>query len=381
MAGYCKPASILPAAMRETQLPFYAKATLILLGLALLVFTIHIGSSIIFPLFFAAIFAILLTPVQQRLEKWHVPRVLAIALTVLLGFAVFLSLLFFIYWQGSQLSTQMPLFKAKFLHMSTQFQAWLLQRYGVSNERLMGWVNKGGSSAAAWASGSLTAVTGLLVSISLLPVYVFLLLFYRPMLVEFMTQVFARRSDNAGGVQEIMSQSKRLIQSYMVGLLLEAAAVATLNTIGLLALGIPYAVLLGVVGALLNMIPYVGGLVAIALPVFMAFVTKDGLGYPLGVVGVYMAIQFLDNHLLIPYIVASKVKVNALVAIVGVLIGNAIGGVAGMFLALPVIAILKIIFDRIEPLKPWGLLLGDHYEPTSRWRKKPAAVPVVASNE
>ena len=121
-------------------------------------------------------------------------------------------------------------------------------------------------------------------------------------------------------------------------------------------MSIPYAVLLGVVGALLNMIPYVGGLVAIALPVFMAFVIKAGLGYPLGVAGVYLVIQFLDNHLLIPYIVASKVKVNALMAIVGVLIGNAIGGEAGMFLALPVIAILKIIFDRIEPLKHWAIV-------------------------
>ena len=352
----------------ELKIPFYAKATLILLGLALLVFTIHIGSGIIFPLFFAAIFAILLTPVQQRLERWRVPRILAIALTVIVGFAIFLSLLYFIYHQGTQLSTQVPAFKAKFVQVGTELQTWLAQRYGVSDAQLMGWISRGGNSAASWAGGSLTAVTGLLVSISLLPVYVFLLLFYRPMLVEFLTEVFSSSGRNVG-VQEIMGESKRLIQSYMVGLLLEAAAVATLNTIGLLVLGIPYALLLGVVGALLNMIPYVGGLVAIALPVFMAFVTKDGLGYPLGVVGIYLAIQFIDNHLLIPYIVASKVKVNALLAIVGVLIGNAIGGVAGMFLALPVIAILKIIFDRIESLKPWGLLLGDHYEPTVRRRE------------
>ena len=353
--------------MNNVQLPFYAKATLILLGLALLVLTIHIGSGIIFPLFFAVIFAILLTPVQQRLERWRVPRVLAIALSVVLGFVVFLSLLFFIYHQATQLSTQLPVFKAKFIQVSGQLQAWLAQRYGITDQQLLDWLKGRASGAAAWAGGSLTALTGLLISISLLPVYVFLLLFYRPMLVEFLTEVFSSPGQNTG-VQEIMSESKRLIQSYMVGLLLEAAAVATLNTVGLLALGIPYAVLLGVVGALLNMIPYVGGLVAIALPVFMAFVTKDGLGYPLGVVGVYLVIQFLDNHLLIPYIVASKVKVNALLAIVGVLIGNAIGGVAGMFLALPVIAILKIIFDRIEPLKPWGLLLGDHYEPTTTRR-------------
>ncbi|QKG51368.1 AI-2E family transporter [Hymenobacter sp. BRD67] len=101
----------------------------------------------------------------------------------------------------------------------------------------------------------------------------------------------------------------------------------------------------------------------------MAFVSKQGYGYPLGVVAVYAAIQFIDNHFLIPRIVASKIKVNALVAIVGVLVGNAIGGVAGMFLALPVIAILKIVFDRIESLRPWGLLLGDE-EPTARGRRQ-----------
>lgn len=363
--------------MNETQLPSYAKATLILLGLSLLVFTIHVASGILFPLFFAVIFAILLTPVQQRLERWRVPRLPAIGLSVVLGFAVFLGLLFFIYHQATQLSTQMPAFKAKFIQVGGQLQAWLAQRYGVTDQQLLGWLQRGGSSAAAWAGSSLTAVTGLLVSVSLLPVYVFLLLFYRPMLVEFLTEVFSRgRGQRAqeSGVPEIMAESKRLIQSYMAGLLLEAAAVATLNTLGLLVLGIPYALLLGVVGALLNMIPYVGGLVAIALPVFMAFVTKDGLGYPLGVVGIYLVIQFIDNHLLIPYIVASKVKVNALLAIVGVLVGNAIGGVAGMFLALPVIAILKIIFDRIESLKPWGLLLGDHYEPTVRRREARVSV-------
>ena len=110
----------------------------------------------------------------------------------------------------------------------------------------------------------------------------------------------------------------------------------------------------------------------------MAFVTKAGYGYPLAVVAVYMLIQFIDNHFLIPRIVASKIKVNALVAIVGVLVGNAIGGVAGMFLALPVIAILKIVFDRIQALKPWGMLLGD--EETPRGRKiNPVSKEVVAA--
>jgi len=162
-----------------------------------------------------------------------------------------------------------------------------------------------------------------------------------------------------------MNESKNVIQSYMIGVLMETAIVAVMNSVALLALGIEYAILLGIVGALLNMIPYIGGALAVTLPVLMALVTKDSLGYSLGIIVVYFIIQFIDNHYLIPKVVASKIQVNALVAIVGVLIGNAVGGVAGMFLSLPIIAILKIIFDRIEELKPWGMLLGNEL-PTKR---------------
>ncbi|AMJ65003.1 AI-2E family transporter [Hymenobacter sp. PAMC 26628] len=357
----------MPDDQKELQFPLYVKAPLVLLGLALLVFTLHIASDLVFPLFFAAIFAIMLHPVEQWLLRRKVPPLLAIALTVVLGVAALLALLYFIYLEATQLSGQLPMFKAKFFHTAQVVEQWLNARFGITNQKLMGYLNETGSRAAGLAGGTLTAVSGLLVTATLLPVYIFLLFLYQKRLVTFLTQVFSGRKPGTG-VAEVLHESKAAIQSYMIGLLVEGSIVAVLNVGALLVLGIPYALLLGVLGALLNFIPYVGGLAAIALPVLMAFVTKEGLGYPAGVVAVYLAIQFVDNHFLIPRIVASKIKVNALVAIVGVLVGNAVGGVAGMFLALPVIAILKIIFDRIESLRPWGLLLGDE-EAT----EKPAA--------
>jgi AI-2 transport protein TqsA len=215
---------------------------------------------------------------------------------------------------------------------------------------------------------------------TLIPVYIFLLFLYQRRLVDFLVQAFSgHRRDT--GVTEVLRESKAAIQSYMVGLLIEGSIVAALNVTALLLLGIPYALLLGVLGALLNFIPYIGGLTAIALPVLMAFVTKSGYLYPLGVVAVYMVIQFIDNHFLIPRIVASKIKVNALVAIVGVLVGNAIGGVAGMFLALPVIAILKIVFDRIPSLKPWGMVLGDEETPRGRKINPASKAAIVAEGK
>lgn len=357
----------------ELKLPLYAKAPLVMLGLALVVFTLHIASNIIFPLFFAAIFAILLHPIEQFLIRRNVPPLLAITLTVLLGMVALLALVYFIYMEAAQLGSQWPQFKAKLIQTGQELQAWLAARFGISNQRLMDWLREAGSRTTAMAGGAVTAVSGLLVVATLIPVYIFLLMLYQRRLINFLTQVFSGKRQDTN-VAEVLRESKATIQSYMVGLLIEASIVATLNTVGLLIIGVPYALLLGVVGALVNFIPYIGGLVAVALPMLMAFISTEGYGSVLAVLGVYLLIQFIDNHYLIPRIVASKVKVNALAAIVGVLVGNAIGGVAGMFLALPVIAILKIIFDRIEPLKPWGLLLGDEEGIRGRPRKPGSAV-------
>jgi predicted PurR-regulated permease PerM len=124
-------------------------------------------------------------------------------------------------------------------------------------------------------------------------------------------------------------------------------------------LGIDYAIILGITGAILNIIPYVGGVIAIALPMIIAFVTKDSISYPILVFFVYIFIQFIDNHFIIPKIVASRVQINALISVIVVLIGSALWGIPGMFLSIPLTAIIKVIFDHIEPLKPWGYLLGN----------------------
>jgi len=144
-----------------------------------------------------------------------------------------------------------------------------------------------------------------------------------------------------------------------VGLLIEGLIVATLNSISLLIIGIDYAILLGLIGAILNVIPYIGGIIAVALPMIIALVTKSPT-YALLVMAAYILIQFIDNHYLIPKIVASKVQINALVSVIVVLLGGALWGVPGMFLSIPLTAIIKVIFDHIEPLKPWGFLLGNN---------------------
>jgi predicted PurR-regulated permease PerM len=130
----------------------------------------------------------------------------------------------------------------------------------------------------------------------------------------------------------------------------------------LLILGIEYAVLLGIIGALLNIIPYIGGVISVAIYMLFALVTKSP-EYMIYVFIAYTLIQFADNNYIIPKIVASKVRINALFSIIAVIAGNALWGIPGMFLAIPLLAIVKLIFDNIESLKPWGFLLGDTMPP------------------
>ena len=193
--------------------------------------------------------------------------------------------------------------------------------------------------------------------------YIFLFLFYKPLLLNFTAQIFA--SDKHKTVAEVLFNAKYLIQNYLVGLMIEMVIVATMNSIALLIIGIDYAIMLGVIGAILNLIPYIGGIVAIALPMLMAIITDTPID-ALWVLVAYIIVQLIDNNFLVPKIVASKVKVNALVSIVVVLIGGELWGVAGMFLSIPVTAILKVIFDRIPSLKPLGFLIGDTMPPIGK---------------
>ncbi len=204
---------------------------------------------------------------------------------------------------------------------------------------------------------TLGIVTGPLGSLVLIPIYAFLLLYYRAMLLHFMVVLFAEKYKTS--VMEILGEIKSIIQSYMVGLLLETAAVATLNSVGLLILNVQYAVLLGIMAAILNLVPYIGGLVATALAVMVTFINHPDSYTLLGVVGVFLTVQFIDNNFLVPLVIGSKVRINALVSIVGVFVGGALAGISGMFLSIPAIAMMKVVFDRVDGLKPWGILLGD----------------------
>jgi len=337
--------------------PFYIKSTIILLGLILLVYILFNLREILVPLSFALMLAILLNPVTVFLQKIKFPRMLAIAVALLIAIVLIAGVFYFLFSEISNLSTELPAFKTKFTRIIANAQREISEQLGINSQKQNEYIGDAQNGLKPYLANAMGTAFGTLTTLILLPVYSFLFLYYKTLILNFLYDVFA--DADAKEVRVVLVQTKSAIQNYMFGLILEAIIVAVLNTIALLMLGVKYAVLLGFLGAIINVLPFIGGIVAILLPILIATVTKDGFQTQLGIIVAYVIIQFIDNHFLIPYIVSSKVKINALISIIIVLLGGALWGVSGMFLSIPFIGILKIIFDRVPELKPWGRLLGD----------------------
>ncbi len=343
--------------------PFYVKVTVIMFGLVLLVYILLNLREILVPLAFALVLAILLNPLVAFLERLRCPNVLAIAIAIIITMIFMIGLTYFLVMEIKGISSDWPLYKQKFTMLFNKFQHFARTDFGINTKKQNEYINDAETSLKPILASAMGTVIGGMAMVFLLPVYTFLILYYKKLILNFLFEIFSEAKEKE--INVVLTQTKGAIQNYMFGILLESMIVATLNTIALLILGVPYAVLLGVFGAILNILPFIGGILAVLFPILVATATQDGFHTQFWVVISYIIIQFVDNHFLVPYIVASKVKINALVSIIIVLLGGALWGISGMFLSIPFLGVLKIIFDRLPEMKPWGLLIGKEV-PTKR---------------
>ncbi len=352
----------------STKYPFFIRTTVILFGIILFVFVLSQLGNILIPLLFAAMLAVLLNPFCNWMMNKKIPKIPAIAISLIIAMTGVLILAYFVSSQLASFSSELPQLKKRGLELFQNLQQTLDKKVGINLDKQNQWLMNAKGKLEPMAGSAVSGLLGILSMLFLLPVYMFLFLYYKTLLINFLYDVFAQENSKEVGV--VLSQTKQAIQSYMSGLLIEALVVAVMNCIALMLLGIDYAILVGIICALLNMLPYIGGIIGIMIPVLIATITKDGYTTQLWVVAAYLVIQFIDNNLLMPYIVSSKVKINALMSIIIILLGGALWGISGMFLSVPFIGILKVIFDRVPELKPWGKLFGTEETTKKMGRKK-----------
>jgi predicted PurR-regulated permease PerM len=342
------------------RLPNYAKYALLIVGFYFLISMLYIAQGIILPILYAAVFAISLSPLVNFLIRKKFNRIIAISLVLLLVSVIVIATIAMVASQASRLSTAWPQLYIKLQELFAQIVSWTSNYFDIAPQKINAWLVSASddiiNSSKGAIGSALSTIGGILTFTVIIPVYIFMILLYQPQLLLFTQRIFAKNGKEE--VANTLTDIKGIIQSYLTGLFLEFVIVAILNSAGLLLLGIEYAILLGIIGSLLNVIPYIGGLIGVAMFMIVALLTKPPV-YVLYVIILYGVIQLVDNNYIVPKVVGSKVKLNALFSIIAVIVGAALWGISGMFLSIPLIAIIKLILDRTPASQTWGYLLGD----------------------
>jgi predicted PurR-regulated permease PerM len=341
--------------------PFYKRLSFNLISIGLIATALYIGQDILLPLFFSMLLAALLLPSVKFLQRKKIPKILSVILSLAISLVLVFGVLYFLTTQVLNFLDDSDMIKDKFDGLLHDGQKWVSQNFHVGirkqNQYIHDTAEKIKTSGPALVGKTFLSLTEIFSYLIFIPIYTFLLLYYKDLIKKFLVDSFKNSSEEH--VVNILQECQTVSQHYILGLLIEMTIVFALNAAGFLILGIHYAVFLALVGALLNLIPYVGMLVANVFCMVITMISSPELSDVLWVGVVLLAVQFIDNNFLMPLIVGSKVRINALATIVGVLIGGALCGVPGMFLAIPGVAVLKVIADRVDGLKAWGTLMGD----------------------
>jgi predicted PurR-regulated permease PerM len=347
---------------KENIPPFYLKLSLVMVGILSLGYLTVIGKDVLCPVVFGFLFSILLLPVSQFLEtKIRLHRGPAAALSVIFLLLAIAILLYIIGSQFSNLTQDWPMFKAQLMESLHNFQQWISVKFHINLEKQIAYISSATSEITRNSTSVISATVVSLSSTILFFVFIlidtFFLLLYRRLLLKFIIRSF--KEENSSIVLDIVEQVQFIIRKYILGLLLEMLIVATVSCVVFLILGIKYAILLGLITGLFNIIPYIGIFTALFINIIITFATGAASIKILLVIITVISIHLIDSNILLPVIVGSKVRINAFITLLGVVIGEKLWGIPGMFLSIPIIAITKIIFDRIESLQAWGMLLGE----------------------
>ena len=298
---------------------------------------------------------------------------MAILITEVIVFSVLAIIFSAIINEIAGFASNWGLIQKNIFHHVNNFQMMINEKIGISLDQQSNYLNQAMEKvlekSTDFIAGTIESLGNAIFNIILIPVYVFLILLYHNHLTHFVRNLFDEKHNYS--VNSALDSVKTVTQNYLNGLLIEMLIIAFLNIIGLSIVGVDYAVLLGLIAALLNLVPYVGALMATILGIVVTLSISEDAGKIIGLVGVFVVVRLIDDYILIPKIIGSKVKINALASIVAIITGGAIAGVFGMFLSIPTIAILKVVFDHSLGTKAWGDLLSDETHKPLKIKLKP----------
>lgn len=330
--------------------------------IAVIVAVLILAGSLVMPILFSGMIAILLNPMADKMESWGIKRGLAAFLTVLIVSLLLLSLLSVIAIQSQEIVKELPqLVKEKDhivdltnLKESSEYIYDFIQEHVSTIEENLDQLRDTGLQLL---QQGVTGVTDALTFLVLCPIYVFFMLLCKSNIYNFIRAYHPKKKKE--NKSDVITNVKNSLFKYLKGLFFIMTISGTLTFIGLYFLGIEYALFLGTLTALLTPIPYIGVFISAIIPLTLALITKDSIWYGAGVIFIFAAVQFLEGYVFTPKIMGDSININPLIIVLGLIIFGSLTGIIGMIMTVPLLAILKVIIDYYPHLKPWKLLLED----------------------
>ena len=342
-----------------------------LICLCVVLFALYTGSSFFIPLTYGILFSLMLQPICLRFERLLGNRMISVILTLLTA-TVFISaiLMFFVNQVQSILAEADDIYAG----LQETFYEWAEyggHTFGLSGVEVEGYIEQVMTSFSDKPLGILStglSTSGvLLANFSLVAIYTFFFLLYRTAFKDFVLGQLNVKDQTEG--EQTLVEVQQVAKSYLGGMGLVMIILGTLNSIGLFFIGIDYYLVWGFLAAILGVIPYIGTVIGGLLPFVFAIATTESIWAPLLVLLLYGTVQFVEGNFITPKVLGGSVKINALAAIIAVIVGSMLWGIAGIILAIPLLAIVRIVLTHIEPLRPIALLLSDDfYDQSAKFR-------------
>ena len=332
------------------------KVVLFLLLSFLIVATIYYAKAFLVPLCFGGLLAMLFLPLSRWFENKKIPKGISILLCIIIFLILIAAIVWLISWQISDLATESTDIENKVRKMGNEIKEYIGAHFGISKKQQEKMITEQAQENGGTLSNLGSYVTGFVVDLILVLVYIFLFMFYRSRIKTFVLQLIS--SQQKKNTETIIHDIQKVAQQYITGLGMMIVCLWIMYSIGFSIVGVKYAVLFAIICGLLEIIPFIGNLTGTLLAILMVVIQGGGTEMVLGVVITYLIVQFLQTYLLEPLVVGAEVNINPLFTIIILVLGELVWGIPGMVLAIPLLAIVKIICDHIPSLKPYGYLIG-----------------------
>ena len=321
---------------------------------------LYFGREIFIPVSFALLISFILYPVCAWLENKGIGKMTSIVVSLFLLIVIGVFIAALLVYQFLGFLEEWPAIQSK-VSQSIVALSNTLEQFGFSKGDQSSFISKvtiqAENNLTTLLKNGISASASSVILLVLIPVYAFLILYYRHYWIRILGRLFP--GERKESLLEILKLTIKSYYNFIKGMLIVYVVVGILNSIGLLLLGVPYAILFGFIASVLTFVPYVGIMVGSLLPMAMAWLTYDSVWYPLGVVAIFAFVQYLEANVIFPFAVSSRLNVNTMAMLIAIFTGGLLWGMAGMILFVPFIGILKLIADHNPKWKTYSMILGN----------------------